>query len=143
MYCLKHQSLVKNFCYFPFLCHLVLDFVLQSFPEVPSIGRLRNVREDGVLLEAGHRIRIRLIVGARGHSKESILWIDSPQFPFLIELHPSNVITCQSNRCHQLSVKQMSSPINQADVITCQSSRCHHLSIKQISSEFTVATGGL
>lgn len=59
----KHLSYELRANTYPFL-----EFFLETFPEVFSVGCFGDVREDGILLERGHGHRIRLVGGTYGYS---------------------------------------------------------------------------
>src|SRR4029077_3258689 len=67
--------------------------IRHAFPPDTAIWSQRDVRENGVFRERGHRIAIRLYRSARRHSEKSCFRIYRSQKAAFVRTNPGNVIT--------------------------------------------------
>ena len=64
----------------------------HTFPPDAPAGSQRNIGEDGILRERGHRVGIGLVRRAGGYTEETSLGIDRAQAPLSIGLDPRDIV---------------------------------------------------
>ena len=51
----------------------------QALPPHTPVAGLADVGEDRVFGDGGHGVGVGFVRGSRGHSEETVLWVDGPQ----------------------------------------------------------------
>ena len=80
------------------LCGRLLSHTLP--PDI-MVGSQSHVGEDNILFEHLHRIGIGVLGGTRSHTKETSLWIHSPQSAIISNSYPCDII---ANCLHLLNI---------------------------------------
>ena len=65
---------------------------VHAFPPHVAVVGERDVREDRVLLDRLHRVRIRLVIRARRDAEEAGLGIDGVELAVVARLDPGDVV---------------------------------------------------
>lgn len=73
--------------------NVIADFFFQSLPEDSTVTGCGHIGEDSVLEDSSHSIRVGSAIGSGCHAEESIFWIYSTESAFLVEFHPSDIIS--------------------------------------------------
>ena len=69
----------------------------HAFPPYIAIVSQRDIRKNRIFFQCRHAVEVRLLVGARRHTKVTSLRINCPEVALRVRLNPSNVITDRRN----------------------------------------------